>query len=314
MALPTSPKAWLDAVSWHVRGVFATEATRRIGFRVRELWQPAEIEARRGLARDLATELDPALAVDRTRGHRMLAPLALPALDEVCQIGHSIITAASLADGTSIGEKKFFRIRVASYNERIALLRIALDRRVLAMASSYLGVFPVISEADYFCSFPVAGPYTKSQLWHCDCDASDVFKLFVYCDDVSDEDGPFELIEPGPSHRAREAIGYRYAGHRYRVADSVMDANVPKDDQKRIIGPRGTAFAVDTVRCFHRGSRITNKHRRRVMATICYCPPNGLTIPRRLAAANAPLVEFATSVHGELERAALGVPVAKKWL
>ena len=32
--------------------------------------------------------------------------------------------------------------------------RIGLDRRLLAMVSAYLGVLPVITEADFFCSFP----------------------------------------------------------------------------------------------------------------------------------------------------------------
>jgi hypothetical protein len=312
--LPSSPREWLDAVTWHVRGVFATEGTRRIGFKARELWQPAEIEARKGMGRDLGLELLPDLRVDPAAGHMMLPLGVIPALDEVCAIGRTIIDHATLADGEKTGGKSFFRIRVASYEERVALLKIGLDRRILAMAAAYLGVLPVISEADYFCSFPVAGVFTKSQLWHCDCDSSDVFKLFIYCDDVTADDGPFELIPPEPSRRARDEIGYRYAGRRYRVSDDVMAAHVPADTIRTVTGPRGTAFVVDTVQCFHRGSRITDPERRRVMATICYCPPSCVTIPRRLAASPAPLVEFAETFTSPLERAALGLPVATKWL
>jgi hypothetical protein len=244
----------------------------------------------------------------------MLPLASIPALDEVCSIGRSIIREAALSDGEANAQKKFSRIRVASENERVALLRVGLDRRVLAMAAAYLGVLPVISEADYFCSFPVGGPFTKSQLWHCDCDAGDVFKLFIYCDDVTDDDGPFELVEPGPSRHVRDAIGYRYAGRRYRVADDVMDQYVPKSQQKTFTGKSGTAFAVDTVQCFHRGSRIVDKQRRRVMASVCYTPPSGLTVPRRLASSKAPLANFAESFTGSIERAALGIPLAKKWI
>lgn len=313
VAVPTSPKAWLDAVTWHVRGVFATEANRRIAFRARELWQPAEIEARKGLGKDVASQhVD--LRLNREIGHMMLPPSALPALDEVCNIGRAIIANASLADGETTGDKKFFRIRVATYEERVSLLRVALDPRVLAMATAYLGVLPVITEADYFCSFPVAGAFTKSQLWHCDCDSSDVFKLFIYCDDVTEDDGPFELIDPVASHRVREEIGYRYAGRRYRVSDEAMDAHVRPGDIRPMLGARGTAFVVDTVRCFHRGSRITDPSRKRVMATICYTPPAGVTLPRRLTGTNAPLVEFARTFTGDVERAALGVPITTKWL
>ena len=314
MAPPSSPRAWFDAVSWHLRGIFATDSNRRIGFRARELWQPAEIEARRGLGRDLATEVQTELRVDPALGYLRLSASAMPSLDHVRSIGHAIINNATPVDGESIGQKEFFRIRVATYEERVALLRVALDRRMLAMAASYLGVLPVISEADFFCSFPTDGPFTKSQLWHCDPDASDVFKLFIYCDDVTQDDGPFELVDAKASERVRHEIGYRYAGRRYRVADDVMASHTQPHDQHQVLGPAPTAFAVDTVHCFHRGSRIVDKTRRRVMATVCYCTPNGYTLPRRLRAKAAPLANFAASFSADVERAALGLPLAHKWI
>jgi hypothetical protein len=314
MALPSTARGWFDAMHWHLRGLFATEANRRIGFAARELWQPAEIEARRGVARDLAADLDPAFRVDRRDGYRMLPPGVLPPVDEVCAIGRSLIRGATLADGEANTGKQFSRVRVATREQRIALLRIALDRRVLARVAEYLGVLPVLTEADYFCSFPVAGPFTKSQLWHCDCDAGAVFKLFIYCDDVTADDGPFEFIEAAASARVRDAIGYRYAGRRYRVSDAVMDQHIPAAQVHSVIGPAGTAFVVETTRCFHRGSRIVDKQRRRVMASVCYCPASAMTIPRRLASARAPLADFASELTGELERAALGLPLANKWI
>jgi hypothetical protein len=141
-----------------------------------------------------------------------------------------------------------------------------------------------------------------------------VFKLFVYCDDVEPEDGPFQLIDSSTSHRARAAVGYRYGGRRYRVSDQDMERHVPAQQITTVLGASGTTFVVDTVRCFHRGSRITDKQRRRVVATICYCPPSGATLPRRLAAKRAPMAEFAGAFTGELERAALGAPLARRWI
>jgi hypothetical protein len=314
MTLPSTARGWFDAMHWHLRGLFATESIRRIGFAARELWQPAEIEARRGVARDLAAGLDPAFRVDRRDGYRMLAPTVLPSIDEVGAIGRSLIRGATLADGEANTGKQFSRVRLATREQRIALLRVALDRRVLAMVADYLGVLPVITEADYFCSFPIAGPFTKSQLWHCDCDAGDVFKLFIYCDDVTADDGPLQLIEATESGRIRDAIGYRYAGSRYRVSDAVMDRHVSSAQIHSVTGSAGTAFVVETTRCFHRGSRIVDSQRRRVMASVCYCPASAMTVPRRLAWAKAPLVDFATDVTGELERAVLGLPLANRWI
>ncbi len=303
-----------EAAKWHVRGLFATEANRRIGFALRTLWQPAEIEARRGLARQLACELDPELALDHQVGYRRLSQRALPDLSNLCAIGRELVNRARAGNGEANGGKVFSRFHLGERDERTAILRVALDPRMLALASSYLGVLPVIIEADFYYSFFAGGAFTKSQLWHCDDDAGEVLKIFIHCEDVTVDDGPFELVPPGRSAMVRNAVGYRFAGRRYRVSDELMARHVSPSEHVVIDGPRGTTFAVDTVQCFHRGSRITIPDRHRVVAMICYCPPSGATLPRRLAAAPAPLVEFAPMFESPLARAALGVPLASKWL
>lgn len=310
--LALNPRAWFGAASWHARGLLATEANRRIGFRAKELFQPAEFEARRGLAKQLEAELPPELRID---GFKVLPSSVLPDLSEVCVAGRDVIAGASLDVGVANGNKKFSRIQIANEAQRLALLRVGLDRRLIAMAAAKMGVLPVILEADYFCSFAVEPPYTKSQLWHCDDDAAEVLKLFIYCNDVDAHDGPFELIEPRTSERVRQAVGYRYAGRRYRVSDTVMANNIDEHrDLTTIEGKAGTTFAVDTVHCFHRGSRITEPGRTRVAAMVCYCPPNGTVLPRRLASRSAPLLGFAKYFPGELEQAVLGAPVANRWI
>lgn len=314
MKLPASPRALYSAVSWHVRGLFASEGLRKITFAARDLWQPAEVETRRGIARELATELLPELTIDRDVGYLRLPASALPSLDEVCQIGQAIVSASTTSDGEIAGNKMFSRFRLAKAEQRLALLRVALDRRVLAMVASYFGILPVITEADFYCSFPVSGPWTKSQLWHCDDDAAHVLKIFVYCEDVAPENGPFELIEPITSRSVRKAVGYRYAGRRYRVPDETMEQFVPAGQETAILGPKGSAFVIDTVQCFHRGSRIRAENRRRVAGMVCFAPPNGQVLPRRLVSGSAPLAAFANELTGDLERAVLGMPVTTKWV
>lgn len=304
-------RALFDGLSWHVRGVFATEANRRLGFWARDLWQPAEVNARRGLARELATELDPDLTFDTERGHRVLAPEKLPELQELC--GSISLSASATANGAIPGGKQFSRNKFAGPEQMEMLVRIALDRRLVAMTAAYFGVVPVLADVDIYRAVPVTGPFTKSQLWHCDDDSARVLKIFIYCDAVTEDDGPFELIEPEASREVRRAIGYRFAGRRYRVQDDEMDALVPKTAQQAMLGPRGTAFAVDTVACFHRGSRITKPGRHRVAAIICYCPPSSTKLPRRLAWANAPLTGFASLAKTETDRAVLGLPMARRW-
>jgi hypothetical protein len=314
MARDMSPQILWEAVKWKLRGVLATESNWRLAHRARSLWQPAEIEARRGLARELAAELPIDGRVDPAIGHRMLSPDSIPDVHEVCDIGRSIVADSSLAVGEANGKKRFSRFRLATRAQRTALLRVGLDRRVIAIAAAYLGVLPVITEADFYCSFAVEGPWTKSQLWHCDDDAGEVFKFFVYCDEVVADDGPFELIDAATSRRVRDTVGYRYGGYKNRVADEIMDRHVARADQRSIEGRRGTAFVIDTVSCLHRGSRIRDENRRRVVSMICFTPPSSIVLPRRLAAKRGPLTEFADEFTSPLERAVLGFPVATKWL
>ncbi|HEY0250520.1 MAG TPA: hypothetical protein VGC41_03295, partial [Kofleriaceae bacterium] len=156
MGIGLSPRAWFGAASWHARGLFATEANRRIGFRARELLQPAEFEARRAVARQLETTLLPEL---RIGGFNILPRTVMPDLTAVCDAGRSVVADASLDVGVANGDKKFSRFRLASFEQRLALLRVGLDRRLIAMAAAKMGVLPVILEADFFCSFPVSPPF-----------------------------------------------------------------------------------------------------------------------------------------------------------
>jgi hypothetical protein len=86
-----------------------------------------------------------------------------------------------------------------------------------------------------------------------------------------------------------------------------MDRIVPKAEQRSLLGPAGTALAVDTASCFHYGSRITKPDHRRIAAVFVYCPPSSNILPRRLAAGSAPLAHLVDRAKTPLARAVLGV-------
>jgi hypothetical protein len=292
----------VEAVSWQVRGPFAVSPLREIGFAARGAFQLAEMRARRELARQLPQQ---DLAIDRERGYvRMPADARF---EELAATGSSI---AGVNAGRNMGGKEFFRARFSTDDEVAILLRAALDTRIVAAVASYLGTVPVICEADYYCSIPHGPPWSKSQLWHCDDDSARIVKLFVYCEPVGADNGPFELVDARRSRDARRAVGYRYAGRRYRVSDAAMNAHVPLGEQHAFDGPRSSGFLIDTSRCFHRGSRILAKENRRVAAIVTYVQPNARKLPLRLRDGNAPLARFASRFADPIERAVLGVPVA----
>jgi hypothetical protein len=192
-----------------------------------------------------------------------------------------------------------------------ALLRVALDRRMVTLAASYLGVLPVLADVDYFLSLPSTPPWTKSQLWHCDDDAPRQLKMFIYCDDVGQDDGPLDIVAAIHSSHVRAEIKYRYAGRRYRVSDELMDRHLARDKQLSLCGPRGTTLVVDTSRCFHKGSRISTAGHHRIVAIIFYCTPVGTHLPLRLARTPGPYAKWAEPSWGEIERGVLEHPVAR---
>jgi len=84
-----------------------------------------------------------------------------------------------------------------------------------------------------------------------------------------------------------------------------MDSIVGADEQKRLVGPRGFSFIVDTASCFHRGSRLRKAERRRMVGIIQYVPPSCTQLPLRLDT-GAPYRHLITPTMSPLERAVLG--------
>lgn len=292
----------VDAVKWHVRGEFSMPALRSIGFAARGAFQLDEIYARKRMAREQPRG---ELAIDQQCGYTRLAADAR--FDELARIGSALAAASA---GRSMGGKDFFRARFSTDDEVEILLRAALDRRIVYAVTSYLGTVPVICEADYYCSVPHGPPWSKSQLWHCDDDGDRLVKLFVYCEDVGSDVGPFECIDAQASARARSGLHYRYAGRRYRVNDDAMSARVQRSEHLVFEGPRTSGFLIDTSRCFHRGSRIAARDKRRVAAIVTFLQPNAKRLPLRLRNSDAPLARFAERFTDPLARAMLGVAVA----
>jgi hypothetical protein len=295
-------RRFVDAVKWHVRGEFSVPALRSIGFAARGVVQLDEIRARKHIAREQPLG---ELTIDKYRGYTRMAPDAR--FDELARVG-SALAAANV--GRSMGGKDFFRARFSTDDEIEILLRATLDRRIVHAVTSYLGTVPVICEADYYCSVPHGPPWSKSQLWHCDDDGNRLVKLFVYCEDVGSDVGPFECIDAQASARARRAVHYRYAGRRYRVSDDAMSAPVQRSEHLVFEGARTSSFLIDTSRCFHRGSRIAARDKRRVAAIVTFLQPNAKRLPLRLRSGAAPLARFAERFTDPLARAVLGVAVA----
>ena len=84
-----------------------------------------------------------------------------------------------------------------------------------------------------------------------------MFKLFIYCSDVNDEqDGEFTFIPKDVS------LGVRNSFFPGRITDEEMTRQGKLHAARSIKGPAGTAFYIDTRGCYHLGSRVAMGHTR----------------------------------------------------
>ena len=149
------------------------------------------------------------------------------------------------------GRKDFWQMMMTAedLHENSPLVRHALTPAIIDIITAYLGEVPYLSRLELVESKPTEGKWKVSQLWHRDYNDRKMVKLFTYFSDVdSDQQGPFtflpaDAVESGP----------RFPVHK---TDEQMSRFGQLDKVRKVLGPRGTSFLIDTHRCFHCGSRI----------------------------------------------------------
>jgi hypothetical protein len=213
---------------------------------------PAD-KQRRALGRELASRAS--VRIDPDLGFARVDPGSLPDSDAVIEsalrlierIGHDELrqrVKKPMAKG-------FLPQRDLSLDS--PYMRLALSEDVVAIASDYLGMIPVLTYVDVWYSPYVDRPTWSSQLFHLDHADVTQLKLFLHCGDVGVASGPLTVLEASHSKRLAERVNYRL--EQTRVTDEAATAAVGTD--RRVLdGLRGTAHFVDTSRCFHFGSRV----------------------------------------------------------
>lgn len=136
------------------------------------------------------------------------------------------------------------------------LVRYAMQPSLLKTAARYLGQMPRLSYVEVILSHATEKPgkWKISQRWHRDYDDSRMVKFFTYFTDCLDEEhGPFTYIPAGPSGQCALPV---FPVHK---TDEALEEVGLAPFEKRVFGKKGSAFMVDTHRCFHRGSRMHGK-------------------------------------------------------
>ena len=134
------------------------------------------------------------------------------------------------------------------------ILHWGLSDRILDLAEAHLGCAPALIGTALRRDSPT-GEQTGTRFWHLDGEDRQVFKILIYLNDVSVENGPFEYVPKpcyDPAYR-RLSPRYHYFW-RYFCRDSDFAKVVPQRQWRAATGPAGTILLADTASVFHHGA------------------------------------------------------------
>jgi hypothetical protein len=128
--------------------------------------------------------------------------------------------------------------------------RIASDPLFYFVASEYLETEPILFRSAVWLSKPHNNSYdnldNSAQLFHVDMSIPKFLQVFLYLNDVDENNGPHCMI-PG-THREKPAALWRDG----RISDEEMVSLYPSETWRLALGSAGTFFIVDTS-AFHKG-------------------------------------------------------------
>ncbi|WP_395397015.1 hypothetical protein WBP07_30585 [Novosphingobium sp. BL-8A] len=133
-----------------------------------------------------------------------------------------------------------------------------LDERLLDIAEAYIGL-PAAYDGLALIYTVADGTELGPRQWHRDREDRRMIKLAVYCSDVTDQGGPFELISrEDRSQGVDDHYVFEFG------TEDVLNKRLGPDYSRDIVsctGPVGTVVFADTARFFHRGAPAFDKDR-----------------------------------------------------
>ena len=133
-----------------------------------------------------------------------------------------------------------------------------LNERLLDIVEAYIGL-PVAYDGPVLIYTVADGTELGPRQWHRDREDRKIVKVAVYCSDVTDRGGPFELISRvDRSQGVDDRYEYEFG------TEEVLGERLGTDYARDIVsctGPAGTVVFADTARFFHRGAPAHDKDR-----------------------------------------------------
>lgn len=161
-----------------------------------------------------------------------------------------------------------------------AIARLATHPALIKPFAEYLGVVPVLHALQLMYSPNHRLVQGSSQYYHLDGQDVKSLQVFVYLEDVAEENGPLTLLPARASERIAHALRYRKAAASRRIDDEVIARSAGADREVHVLtGKAGSVLVFDGDRCFHFGSRKATRPRR--VLHYAYVSPFAFTLPDR---------------------------------
>ena len=136
------------------------------------------------------------------------------------------------------------------------IMDFALNKDLNKIESCYLKTIPVL----YAVQLWHGGPNqvrAGSPCFHLDGLDTSCVRIYVYLNDITEDNGPFCFIPKNLSKEVVKKTGYSSGV----IPDQDMYDQVGQDSLIEAKGARGTMVAADPTQCFHYGSRIKKGER-----------------------------------------------------
>ena len=218
------------------------------------------VQAGRRLEEKLSPELAATVEELRRVGvasfNAHLDPALLAELDTYYR--EVIAPRAETAEGSKSHRHFFDLNRPEDWSADNILVRFAMQDSVLAAAAAYLQTAPFFQIVKVLESRGIQqDKWESSQLWHLDYADSRAVWLWVYLTDVNTpDDGPYTYLPVEPSKQVNNDFFPR------RIRDEEIEETDLKQKVQQVMGPRLTAFLVDSTSIYHMGSRLPLGRRR----------------------------------------------------
>jgi hypothetical protein len=255
-----------------------TVRVRRAFNRVYKLFGLSTFLRRRRLVETIPDRPD--FTIPENQGFVLWEPRDFPLLESAIAQAKSVFDSTDLAaiKKTIAADKSFAGVPFELTPDS-PIVRLATHPRLLKPLAQYLGVVPILQYVQLMYSPNDRKAENSAQAFHLDGQDVRSLQVFVYLDDVSEDNGPVTLVDADASERLANTLSYRKTPSTKRVDDETVRRIVGGANLHVMTGKAGSVCIFDGDRCFHFGSRKATKPRRILQYE--YVSPFAFVLPRR---------------------------------